>query len=51
MGTENADLPVEEGVAEVKRIILEATPAQNGKFVDIRAEGYADRYQGGELPW
>lgn len=54
MGGEFAELPVEVGTAEVKRILLEATPAWNGKFLNIHVPGWEDdphKYDGGEIPW
>lgn len=54
MGGEGADLPVSVGTAEVKRMILEATPAWNGKFLNIRVPGMEDswgKYDGGEISW
>lgn len=54
MGGEGADLPVEVGTAEVKRIILEATPAQTGQFLTIHVPGQEDawgKYDGKEIPW
>tara|TARA_R110002003_G_scaffold234_5_gene16923 strand:- start:10207 stop:10407 length:201 start_codon:yes stop_codon:yes gene_type:complete len=54
LGGENAELRVDVGVAELKRIILEANPAQNGKFVNIHIPGQEEswgRYDGGEIPW
>lgn len=50
MGGDAAHLPVSVGVADVKRMILEATPAWNGKFLNIRVPG-VDGYDGGEIPW
>ena len=54
LGGEQADLEVEDGVAEVKRIILEAGPSQNGKFLNIHVPGQEQgvgHYDGGEIPW
>lgn len=54
MGGEGAHLPVSVGTAEVKRMILEATPAWNGKFLNIRVPGYENHphgYDGAEIPW
>ena len=45
---------MEVGVAEVKRIILEATKEQNGKFLNIHVPGMENawgHYDGGEIPW
>lgn len=42
------------GTAEVKRIILEATPEKNGKSVNIHVPGWEEafgKYDGGEIPW
>ena len=49
-----ADLEVEVGVKELKRIMLESIEAQNGKCVNIHVPGMEDsvgRYDGGEIPW
>ena len=49
-----APLNVDVGVAEVRRIIFESTPADNGKFLNIKVSGFADppyEYTGGEIPW
>jgi hypothetical protein len=49
-----ADLEVPVGVAELKRIILEATPSQNGQLVNILVPGQEEAfglYNGKEIPW
>ncbi|KAK6002550.1 hypothetical protein QM012_001300 [Aureobasidium pullulans] len=56
MGNEQADLSVEVGVAEVKRLILESGREQNGKFLNINVpetEGtnYQFEYDGKGIPW
>lgn len=50
LGGETADLTVDVGVKELKRIILEADKSQNGKFVNIHVPGM-DQYKGEEVPW
>lgn len=50
LGGEMADLTVDVGVKELKRIILQADKSQNGKFVNIRVPGM-DQYKGEEVPW
>ncbi|KAK5715065.1 hypothetical protein LTR15_010481 [Elasticomyces elasticus] len=50
LGGPHADLDVDVGVRDVIRIILEATPAQNGNAVSIKVSGN-DRYDGKEIPW
>lgn len=50
----NGELPVEVGAAEVKRMILESTPADNGKFLNIHVPGKEDslgKYDGKDIPW
>jgi hypothetical protein len=47
-------LDVEVGVAELKRIILESSKAQNGKFLNIHVPGQEksrQQYDGGEISW
>jgi len=54
LGGEHADLPVETGVSELKRIMLAATKEQNGKFLNIHVPGQEQawgRYDGGEIEW
>lgn len=54
MGNENADLSVDVGVAEVKRLILESGREQNGKFLNIKVpktEKMVWEYDGKEIPW
>jgi hypothetical protein len=54
LGGQGAELEVDVGVAEVKRIILEATPAQNGQFRNIHIPGQENswnQYDGGTVPW
>ncbi|KAL8649804.1 MAG: hypothetical protein Q9210_004182 [Variospora velana] len=54
LGGDNADLDVEVGVSELKRIILQSTKAQNGKFLNIHVPGQEKawgQYDGGEVPW
>jgi hypothetical protein len=53
-GVDYADLEVPVGVAELKRIILEATPSQNGQLVNILVPGQEEAfglYNGKEIPW
>ena len=45
---------MEVGVAEVRRIILEATKEQNGKFLNIKVPGWENtpgQYDGEEVSW
>ena len=54
MGSANADLSVEVGVAEVKRLILESGREQNGQFLNInvpKTEEMVWEYDGKGLPW
>ncbi|ERF73791.1 hypothetical protein EPUS_09285 [Endocarpon pusillum Z07020] len=54
LGGEYADFDVGVGVTELKRIILESTKAQNGKFLNILVPGEEKsrgQYDGGEIPW
>ncbi|KAK4553124.1 hypothetical protein LTR86_009851 [Recurvomyces mirabilis] len=54
LGGDYADFPVEVGVTELKRIILEADKSQNGKFVNIHVPGQEQawgRYDGKEIEW
>lgn len=50
----NADLDVEVGVAELKKIILESGKAQNGKFLNIHFAGQENswgQYDEREISW
>ncbi|KAG9604063.1 NAD(P)-binding protein, partial [Aureobasidium melanogenum] len=54
MGHEHADLSVEVGVAEVKRLILESGKEQNGKFLNInvpKTEEMVYEYDGKGISW
>jgi hypothetical protein len=54
LGSQNADLEPEVGVADTKRIIVEADKSQNGKFLNIHVPGWEDkwgRYDGKEIEW
>ncbi|KAJ5301269.1 hypothetical protein PENANT_c023G02251 [Penicillium antarcticum] len=59
LGGSRADLPVETGAEKVMEIIRNATPKQNGKFMNIHLPGWnegqgagrADQYDGKEIPW
>lgn len=56
MGSEYADLPVEVGVKEFVRIMLQSGPESNGKFFNIHVPGWENaegpnQYPGGEVPW
>lgn len=54
LGGDDADLDVEVGVTELKRIILQSTKAQNGKCLNIHVPGQEEawgQYDGGEVPW
>jgi hypothetical protein len=53
-GGQNADLEVAVGVADVRRIILESSPAQNGKLFNIHVPGQEKswgQYDGAEVSW
>ncbi|KAK5716806.1 hypothetical protein LTR17_016331 [Elasticomyces elasticus] len=50
LGGPHADLDVDVGVRDVIRIMLEATPVQNGHALSIKVLGN-DRYNGKEVPW
>ncbi|THX79424.1 NAD(P)-binding protein [Aureobasidium pullulans] len=54
MGSQDADLSVEVGVAEVKRVILESGKDQNGKFLNInipKTDEMKWSYDGQDIPW
>lgn len=54
MSGPDAELEVDVGVTELKRIILESSKAQNGKFLNIHVPGKEQswsQYDGGEIPW
>ncbi|KAM4057723.1 short chain dehydrogenase [Hirsutella rhossiliensis] len=56
MGSERADLDVEQGVNAVKDLVLAADAKMNGKFYNIRVPGWehaegSNQYDGGEIPW
>lgn len=54
LGTDYGDFTVDVGGAEIKRIVLESTPAQNGKFLNIHVPGHENspgRYDGKEIEW
>ncbi|KAK5097919.1 hypothetical protein LTS08_006674 [Lithohypha guttulata] len=56
MGSAQADLDVEVGVAAVVDIILKSTVEQNGKFLNIKVDGWENaqgpnQYDGAEVPW
>jgi len=54
LGGKDADLPVETGVSELKRIILQADSSQNGKFLNIHVPGQEEswgQYDGKEVAW
>ena len=56
MGSQSAHLEVSTGVKSVKEVILGADASKNGKFLNIKVEGWEDgeegvRYDGGEILW
>ncbi|OJJ76668.1 hypothetical protein ASPBRDRAFT_39154 [Aspergillus brasiliensis CBS 101740] len=56
LGSEDADLPVETGVAAVLDLVLNTGNAVNGRFLNIRVPGWEtnpgmNQYDGKELPW
>jgi len=54
MGTAHADLSIEQGVAAVKKLILETGKEQNGKFLNIKVaktDQMMFDYDGKEIPW
>lgn len=54
MGTAHADLSIEQGVAAVKKLILETGKEHNGKFLNIKVPKTDEMmfdYDGKEIPW
>jgi hypothetical protein len=54
MGTAHADLSIEQGVAAVKKLILETNKEQNGKFLNIevpKTDEMMWEYDGKDIPW
>ncbi|USW51637.1 Putative short-chain dehydrogenase/reductase SDR, NAD(P)-binding domain superfamily [Septoria linicola] len=56
MGTQDADLDVDVGVAGVLDWVFKAEPSLNGKFVNIKVPGWENapgmnQYDGKEIPW
>lgn len=54
LGTDYGDFTVDVGAAEIKRIVIEASPSQNGKFLNIHVPGHETspgRYDGKEIEW
>ena len=54
MGSANADLSVEVGVGEVKRLILESGKEHNGRFLNIKVPKTDEmmwEYDGKDIPW
>lgn len=54
MGSEDADLSVEVGVAAVKKLILESGKEHNGRFLNIevpKTDKMVYDYDGKDIPW
>jgi hypothetical protein len=54
MGTAHADLSIEQGVAAVKKLILETNKEQNGKFLNVevpKTDEMMWEYDGKDIPW
>lgn len=56
MGSQSAHLEVFAGVRSVKETILGAGTEKNGKFLNIKVEGWESgeegvKYDGGEIAW
>ncbi|KAI5209128.1 NAD(P)-binding protein [Aureobasidium subglaciale] len=54
MGSQDADIGVEQGVSEVKRLILESGKEQNGKFLNIKVAKTDEmtwEYDGKDIAW
>lgn len=56
MGSQNADLEIDVGAADVIRILLASDSKTNGKFLNIHIPGWENaegpnKYNGEELPW
>ncbi|KAH8810341.1 dehydrogenase [Flagelloscypha sp. PMI_526] len=50
LGTAYAELTVEQSVAAVYEILTTAGKDENGRFLNVKVEGF-EHYQGGEAPW
>ena len=56
MGSQDADLDVSVGAAEVVRILMESNQTTNGKFLNIHVPGWENaegpnKYDGAEVVW
>ncbi|KAL6714732.1 hypothetical protein ACLMJK_008157 [Lecanora helva] len=56
LGSSYADLEVESGVRATLEVIFNASPASNGKFLNVHVPDWeeaeiAHRYDGDEIPW
>ncbi|KAH8701855.1 short chain dehydrogenase reductase [Talaromyces proteolyticus] len=51
LGGEQADLSVEDGAEATLVKILSSTKEQNGQFLNIKAEGWGEKYDGSNAPW
>ncbi|KAI4739003.1 NAD(P)-binding protein [Aureobasidium sp. EXF-12298] len=54
MGTEHADLSLEQGVTAVKKLILETGKEHNGRFLNIKVPKTDEMmwdYDGKDIPW
>jgi hypothetical protein len=56
MGSSHADLEVNVGVEATLKVILDASPKVNGKFLNIHVPGWEkaegpNQYDGLEVPW
>jgi len=54
MGTEYADLSIEQGVAAFKKVVLESGKEQNGKFLNIevpKTDEMTWTYDGKDIAW
>ncbi|KAH8804163.1 short-chain dehydrogenase-like protein [Flagelloscypha sp. PMI_526] len=55
MGSDEAELTVEQSVNGILRVIKQSDSSSNGKFFDVEVEGWKptpiSAYQGGEIAW
>lgn len=50
-GADSADLDVSTGVDALKDLILSSNQSVNGKFLNIKVQGWEHIYNGEEIPW
>lgn len=51
LGTDYADLTMDQALPAIVDLVLRINKEHNGKFLDVKVPGWEHKYSGSEIPW